>query len=60
MLGLERVDAGEYIKLLKECQGTGDTEMDHSNADGIICSLLEELGYKDVVEEYDKVDKWFA
>ena len=50
----------EAIKQLRQdCQST-DTERDHSNADDIICALLITLGYADVVEEWGKVDKWYA
>ena len=37
-----------------------DTESAHANADRVLCDLLTELGYGDVVAEYDKVNKWFA
>jgi hypothetical protein len=48
------------IKKLKELQDGGDTEADHGNADAILCDLLIELGYADVVAEWEKVDKWYA
>ena len=50
----------EAITKLKECQKKNDTEVAHDIADGILCDLLKELGYKDVVKEYYKVDKWYA
>lgn len=31
----------------------------HEEADGILCALLESLGYKDVVELFDQIDKWY-
>lgn len=54
------VDATETIKKLKELQQSGDTECAHSDADDLICELLLELGYEEVVTEYHKIDKWFA
>lgn len=48
------------IGRLLECQANDDTEDAHFEADEILCNLLEELGYGDVVAEYRKVDKWFA
>ena len=49
----------DYIEKLKLCQND-DTEMSHIEADNIISELLIELGFKDVVDEYDKIGKWYA
>lgn len=49
----------KYIKLLQEVSEE-DTETAHIQADNIISELLEELWYWDVVEEYDKINKWYA
>ena len=46
------------IKLLIEEQKNRDTEMAHSNADNILCLLLKEMGYNNVVDEYEKIRKW--
>jgi hypothetical protein len=48
------------INLLRMEQKNGDTEMAHHNADGVLCELLKALGYSDVVEEWAKVEKWYA
>lgn len=48
------------IEMLKAEQANDDTEMAHSNADEILCTLLEELGHAEVVAEYRKVSKWYA
>lgn len=48
------------IKQLKELQNSNDTEEAHYKADAILCTLLVELGYKDIINEYTKVPKWFA
>jgi hypothetical protein len=37
-----------------------DTENAHVNADSILCDLLEELGYADVVYAWANVQKWYA
>ena len=50
----------EAIQKLKEAQKNDDTESAHGIADGVLCSLLCELGYGDVVTEYRSVDKWYA
>lgn len=50
----------EAIEELKKCQRSSDTEVAHSLADDVLCDLLESLGFGDVVEEYNKINKWFA
>jgi hypothetical protein len=47
------------ITELKRLQDNGDTEEDHINADRILCDLLGYLGCQDVVDEYEKIEKWF-
>lgn len=32
----------------------------HGRADQIICRLLSDLGYGDVVREFEKIDRWYA
>lgn len=50
----------EYIDRLIELQQGNDPECNHSAADGILCEILEKLGYGNIVKEYDKIDKWYA
>jgi hypothetical protein len=51
----------EYIRKLKVFQEPGtDIEIGHSYGDELLCDLLIELGYKDVVEEWRKIEKWYA
>jgi hypothetical protein len=50
----------EYIVKIKELQGDGDIEINHQQADKLLCELLIKLGHKDVVDEYNKIDKWYA
>ena len=38
----------------------GDTEANHADADKVLCDLLIELGYADVVLLYNRIDKWYA
>ena len=45
---------------LRRLQKSGDTECAHSGADGVLCKLLETLGFEDVVAEYHRVDKWYS
>ena len=50
----------EAIVQLRDIQENNDTEMGHVAADDILCDLLESLGYTEVVEEYNNIDKWYA
>ena len=51
----------KYLNRLdSECNSQFDTEVDHINADNILCDLLTELGYKEIVDKFNKIDKWYA
>lgn len=51
----------QAIIALKEYRQAGpDAESWHLRADEVLCELLTTLGYKDVVEEWKKVDRWYA
>ncbi|MGZ2477967.1 hypothetical protein [Sinorhizobium medicae] len=54
----ERADRA--IARLRELQGPTDPEAAHSLADDILCDLLIELNFDDVVAEWRKVEKWYA
>jgi hypothetical protein len=45
---------------LTALHNAGDPERGHGDADDILCCLLEALGYRDVVDAYQKVEKWRA
>lgn len=45
---------------IKTAQKSGDPESAHGDADDALCDLLIALGHKDVVEEWEKVEKWYA
>lgn len=57
---MERKLLKEILEKLKDLQGYGDTEISHSKADDLLCELLLQLGYRKIVEEYRKIEKWFA
>lgn len=42
-----------YMKMLKD-------ESDHDEADMLLCNLLEELGYTEIVDVYRKLPKWYS
>jgi len=54
----------EILQELKELNiiesSMRDTELDHRRADALLCMLLIHLGHKDVVEEFEKLHKWYA
>lgn len=46
-------------KLTEELRNN-DTESAHVNADEILLELLLQLGFEDVVDLYNQIDKWYA
>jgi len=56
------MDKKECMKLLRKAKrlSRDDPEAAHGNADEILCKLLESLGYKDVVELYHSIEKWYT
>ena len=38
----------------------GDEEARHIYEDDLLCDLLTELGYEEIVEQYNKTGKWYA
>ena len=45
---------------LRKLQCYGDVEGAHGDADDILCQVLNAFGLQELVEEYDKVEKWYA
>lgn len=37
-----------------------DEEQGHGLADTILCDFLKHLGYTEIVDEFKKVQKWYA
>ena len=37
-----------------------DEEEDHGEADGILCDMLNALGYKDLTDAWDEIKKWYS
>jgi len=35
-------------------------EFEHDEADYLLCALLEELGYTELVDTYKKIPKWHS
>jgi len=50
----------EALLELQRLSESGDPEAAHGDADDILCRVLVGLGLKDVVEQYQRVPKWYA
>lgn len=50
----------EAIAKLVALQKENDIEMEHVEADSVLCQLLVTLGYGDVVTEFNRITKWYA
>jgi hypothetical protein len=50
----------QALKKLEECQKNSDTECAHSWADEVLCQFLRAQGHDDLVEVWEKVNKWYA
>ena len=50
----------EAIEEMKKLVNSGDTEVAHIEADNILCDVLTHLGYKELVDVYNQVRKWYA
>jgi hypothetical protein len=49
-----------YLALFKNNCTSKDIEINHSEADDILCDLLNDLGYTELVNEFKKLEKWYA
>ena len=56
----QKEEVAEAIDQLKDLQEDNDIESAHAEADSILCTVLEVLGQHELVEEYKKVNKWYA
>lgn len=50
----------EAITRLVAEQDNGDKESAHGEADDVLCELLTDLDYGDVVAAWRKVPKWYS
>ena len=61
---MENLKIGEVLETLRRIQQdqkeNGTQECDHREADHALCSLLAELGCQEVVEGFEKIEKWYA
>lgn len=50
----------KYLKQMSELKNNDDYEALHGTADDILCELLNELGYTDLVRTFEELPKWYA
>lgn len=52
----------KYLEKLIQIQKKyyDDTECRHDCEDELLCELLTELGYEEIVNQYNKTGKWYA
>lgn len=50
----------EIVSELKSLIGNGDEEINHKQADDLLCQLLLLYGEKEAVEAFEEIDKWYA
>lgn len=50
----------KYLERLRNLEELDDPEKIHGEADDILCELLRELGYAEVVECYNSLPRWYA
>jgi len=50
----------EAEERLEELQLLGNLEQAHIDADKVLCELLNALGFKDVVAEFEAIDKYYG
>jgi hypothetical protein len=48
----------EMLQMKNEIDG--DIESSHFYADKLLCELLIILGYQDIVDDYESIDKWYS
>ena len=48
------------VDILTRINEVSDTEMAHIHADNVLCALLRNLGYNDIVNTYERINKWYS
>lgn len=50
----------DYINRMRDLANNRDVEGTHIEADKILCKVLKVLGQSELVEEFEKLEKWYA
>jgi chromosome segregation and condensation protein ScpB len=56
---VQESEVQEVKDRLIELQSENDHEAAHIEADGVLCDFVTKLGFEDVVEEYQKINRQF-
>ena len=48
------------VDILTRIDAVFDIEMAHIHADAVLCTLLRNLGYDDIVDAYESIDKLYS
>jgi len=54
------MDEKEFQLKMQDCANLSDPEAGHSNADKLMCEVLSELGYKEGVDIFNNMLKWYS
>ena len=50
----------DAIKTLRKCQSCTDAEDAHAQADQALTDFIRAIGFPEIADEWDKVDKWYS
>lgn len=50
----------EAVKKMKDLSEVDDEEVAHAEADRILCEMLINVGYVELVEAWDKIHKFYS
>ena len=55
-------DYEELLVEMRECveESKSNQERAHEHGDEILCNLLRDLGYDELVDEWELIKKWYA
>ena len=54
------INRQEYIEKLRKLNELNNTETEHILADDLLVEILIKLGYQDIVDEYERINKWYS
>ena len=61
MYKLSNEEKNIFLKRMLKETSNDDTEIAHSNADDILCEILQKIGgFDEILKAYDSVTKWYA
>lgn len=57
---MEKMTYQEYVNAMNFIIADSNTERAHRRADNLLIEFLKEEGYVELIEAYEKVNKWYA